>query len=134
MTRLRPKVEAATTMKDARAVITEAIDRLHQTHFGIIPSELYEDLENPNEGPGEVGLDLRLIEGRAVVSAVTEGRSAHRAGVKTGWVVDKINGKPVSEVMKTAEAAYANTGLVSAYKTWAVISRLARRGRVEDRR
>ena len=30
---LRPKVEAAMTMKDARALIREAIDRLHQTHF-----------------------------------------------------------------------------------------------------
>jgi len=121
---VRPKVEAATTMKDARAVISEAIERLHQTHFGIIPADLYEDLENPKEGPGELGLDLRLIGDRAVVTAVPEGRPAHRAGVKTGWVIDKIDGKPVSHVLKTAEAAYAKTGLVSAHKTWAVISRL----------
>ncbi len=121
---LRPKVEAATTMKDARAVMSEAIERLHQTHFGIIPAELYEGLENPNEGPGEVGLDVRLIDGRAVVSAVAEGRPARRAGVKTGWVVDKIDGKPVSQLLKTAEAAYAHTGMVAAYQTWAVLSRL----------
>ncbi|MFI5461231.1 MAG: S41 family peptidase [Isosphaerales bacterium] len=121
---LRPKVEGATTMKDARAVMSEAIERLHQTHFGIIPSDLYEDLENPKEGPGEVGLDLRLIDGRAVVTAVPEGRPAHRAGVKTGWVVDRIDRKPVSQLLKTAEAAYAKTGLVSAHKTRAVVSRL----------
>ena len=30
---LRPKVEAATTMKDARDLISDAIARLHQTHF-----------------------------------------------------------------------------------------------------
>ena len=71
----RPKVEAASTMKDARARISEVIERLHQTHFGIIPAELYAGLENPNEGPGEVGLDVRLIDGRAVVSAVSEGGS-----------------------------------------------------------
>jgi carboxyl-terminal processing protease len=121
---LRPKVDAAMTMKDARDVIADAIGRLHQTHFAIIPADLYEDLKNPKEGPGELGIDLRLIDGRAVVSAVAEGRPAREAGVKTGWVVDKIDGKPVSEVLKTAEAAYADTGLVPAYKTWAVISRL----------
>ncbi len=120
----RPKVEAATTMKDARTVISDALERLHQTHFGIIPADLYEDLENPNAGPGEVGLDVRLIDGRAVVSAVAEGGPANRAGVKTGWVVDRIDGKPVSHVLKTAQTAYAKTGLVSAYQTWAVISRL----------
>jgi carboxyl-terminal processing protease len=120
----RPKVEAATTMKDARAVISAAIGRLHQTHFGIIPADLYEDLKNPNEGPGELGLDVRLLGGRAVVRKVAEGRPAFRAGVKTGWIVDKIDGKPVSDVLKTAETAYADTGLVAAYKTWAVNSRL----------
>ena len=120
----RPKIEAAKTMKDARAVIREAIDRLHQTHFAIIPAELSEILDNPHEGPGEVGVEIRLIDGRAVISAVAEGRAAYRAGVKTGWVVDRIDGKLVSEVLKTAEAAYANTGLVSAYKTATILSRL----------
>jgi carboxyl-terminal processing protease len=121
---LRPKVEAATSMKDARAVISEAIGRLHQTHFGLIPADLYEDLQNPKEGPGELGIDVRLIDGRAVVSAVAEGRPAASAGVKTGWVVERIDGKPVAELLKTAEAAYADTGLVPAYKTLAVNSRL----------
>jgi carboxyl-terminal processing protease len=120
----RPKVESATTMKDARAKMSEAIDQLHQTHFGIIPAELYEGLENPSEGPGEVGLDVRLIDGRAVVSAISEGGPAHHAGVKTGWVVEKIDGKPVSELLKTAKAAYAHTGLVLAYQTRTVLSRL----------
>ncbi len=60
----------------------------------------------------------------AVVSAVAEGQPADRAGVKTGWVVDRIGGKPVKELLKTAEAAYANTGLVSAHQAWTVISRL----------
>ena len=129
----RPKVEAATTMKDARAVFNAAIERLHQTHFGIIPAELYEGLENPNEGPGEVGLDLRLIEGRAVVSAVAQGRPAFRAGVKTGWVIDRIDGKPVSQLLKTAARrvrAHGNgAGLSGACRH----VQTPRRGRVEDR-
>ena len=111
-------------MNEARAAMSEAIDRLHQTHFGIIPVELYEGLENPNEGPGEIGLDVRLIEGRAVVTAVAEGGPAMRAGVKTGWVVDKIDGKPVSQLLKMAKAAYSHTGMLSVYQTRTVLSRL----------
>jgi carboxyl-terminal processing protease len=124
----KPKVEAATTMKEARAVMNDAIGRLHQTHFGIIPAELQDHLENPDAGPGEVGLEVRVIDGRAVVSAVAQGRPADRAGVKAGWIVDKIDKKPVSEVLKTAAAAQAETGLAPAIQTWAVLSRL--RGRV----
>jgi carboxyl-terminal processing protease len=120
----RPKVEAAATMKEARDLISEMIERLHQTHFGIIPAELYEGVDNPNEGPGEIGFDIRLVEGRAVVSAVSEGKPASCAGVRTGWVVEKINAKPVSELLKTAEAAFAHTGLVRVLQTRAVASRL----------
>jgi carboxyl-terminal processing protease len=127
----RPRVEAALTMKDARAAISEVIERLHQTHFGIIPADIYEDLGNPKEGPGEVGLDLRLIDGRAIVTAVAEDRPAARSGVKTGWVVDKIDGKPVSELLKKAEEAYAKAGMVPAHQTMAVLSRL--RGAVRSK-
>ena len=57
---------------------------------------------------------------------MTEGRPAALSGVKTGWVVDKIEGEPVSRLLKTAAAAYANTGLVPAHQTLAVLSRLHR--------
>jgi carboxyl-terminal processing protease len=122
--KLRPRVEQAATMKDARAIINEAIDQLHQTHFGIIPADLYKDLESPHGGPGEVGVDLRIIDGCAVVTAVTEGQPAAAAGVKTGWIVERIDGKPVSQILQAAEAAYAKTGLLAARKILAVAARL----------
>ncbi len=121
---LRPKVEQAKTMADARAVMTAAVGRLGQTHFTIIPSGLYEDLENPNDGPGELGLEIRLLDGRVVVSAVTEALPASRSGVKPGWLIDKIDGKPVSNILKAAEAAYSGSGMVAAHKTIAVERRL----------
>ena len=121
---LRPKVERAKTTAEARAVMTEALRRLGQTHFEIIPSGLYEDLEHPNEGPGVLGLDVRLLEGRVVVTAVTQELPASRAGVKPGWVIEKIDGKAVSEILTAAEAAYAKSGMLTARKTIAVIRRL----------
>ncbi len=121
---LRPKVERAKTIADARALMTEAVERLGQTHFEIIPSGLYEDLENTNEGPGVLGIDLRLIDGRALVTAVSPGLAAAQAGVMPGWVIEKINGKPVSEILKAAEAAYAKSGMLVARKTIAVNRRL----------
>ena len=122
--KLRPKVEQAATMKDARAIMNEAIDQLHQTHFAIIPVDVYKDLESPHSGPGEVGFDVRIVEGRAVVTMVSEGQPASAAGVKTGWIVEKIDGKPVSQILQAAEAAYAKSGMLAARKTLAVAARL----------
>src|SRR5438093_5435258 len=42
----RPKAEAAETREAARAVMTEMLARLKQTHFGIIPGSVYEALES----------------------------------------------------------------------------------------
>src|SRR4051812_19114921 len=41
---LRPKVEAAANMDQARAVLTDMLHRLKQTHFGIVPGEAYGEL------------------------------------------------------------------------------------------
>jgi carboxyl-terminal processing protease len=122
--KLRPRVEQAATMKDARAIMNEAIEQLHQTHFGIIPVDVYKDLESPHGGPGEVGVDLRIVDGHAVVTAVTEGQPASAAGVKTGWIVEKIDGKPVSQILQAAEVAYAKSGMLAARKALAVAARL----------
>jgi carboxyl-terminal processing protease len=122
---LRPKVERAKTNAEARDVITAALERLGQTHFAIIPSELEKDLDNPKQGPGVLGLDVRLLDGRVVVTAVPEGLPAALAGVKPGWIVQKVDGKPVDEILKAAGVAYAKTRqLVPMYKIRAVDSRL----------
>src|ERR1041384_7448082 len=38
---LRPKVENATSMEQARAAMQEMLMRLKQTHFGIVPATVY---------------------------------------------------------------------------------------------
>jgi carboxyl-terminal processing protease len=122
---LKPKVERAKTDDEARQVMNEALERLGQTHFAIIASGLYKDLENPNDGPGVIGLEIRLVEGRVVVTAVQEGLPAAVAGVKPGWIIEKVDGKPVAEILRKAEAAFAKTKrLLPAYKIRAVEARL----------
>ena len=122
---LRPKVERAKTDDEARDAMSAALERLGQTHFAIIPSTVYKVLENPNEGPGEVGIETRLIDGRIVVIAVDEGLPAAAAGVKPGWIIEKAGGKPVAEILKAAESAYSHSPrLMTAYKVRAVDSRL----------
>ncbi|MDQ6677440.1 MAG: S41 family peptidase [Acidobacteriota bacterium] len=58
----RPKMERAESMESARKVLNEMIGRLHMTHFGVIPGDVYSDLEHSG-----AALDTRLIEGQAVL-------------------------------------------------------------------
>jgi carboxyl-terminal processing protease len=74
------------------------LERLHQTHFGVIPADAYETVADPSEITGEeppkdhglTGIDLRILSGHAIVTAVEPGSSALEAGVRTGWEIVRI--------------------------------------------
>ena len=42
---LRPAVEKAATMAEARKAMSDLLGRLHQTHFGIIPVDAYQEVD-----------------------------------------------------------------------------------------
>ncbi len=93
---LRPKAERAATLGELRAVLTEMLGRLGESHYGIIRKEA-EDALGPSSGqaeaaaePGDVGISVRLLGSNVVVSHVVADAPAHRAGVRLGWIVDSV--------------------------------------------
>jgi carboxyl-terminal processing protease len=116
---LRPKVEAATTMDEARAAISELIGRLKQSHFGIIPRESYAQMSAPLADDGEsgaeeakksgssgrLGLMIRAVPTEkdgvkhysALVVRVEEGSAAAAAGVKAGSTIERVGKVALSD-------------------------------------
>jgi carboxyl-terminal processing protease len=92
----RPKVEQAKSVDEVRGLLKEMLSRLHQTHFGILPATTYEAVDVVEDvnatGEGSTGIDLRVLDGQAVVTRVDPGSPAERAGVKPGWAVELANG------------------------------------------
>ncbi|MGH7247490.1 MAG: S41 family peptidase, partial [Pseudomonadota bacterium] len=123
---LRPKIERAETRDQARAVLRDMLGRLHETHFAIIPAEVYDDI-NDRSGPsaeGDVGLDARVIDGHALVTAVDVGSSAAAAGVRPGWEIAKIGGEALAPVLAKAGEVYRNSTLAELILARAVTTRL----------
>lgn len=98
----RPLVAKATTAKEARKPINDLLDSLKQSHFGIIPSETYEEMADQQKagGDGWSGLTIRLVEDQLVVVKVRKDSPAATAGVETGWVTTKIGNKTAEDVLK----------------------------------
>ena len=132
---LRPKEEAAVTMDEAREVMSEMINRLGQSHFGIFPGTVYEDAaaatgagdeDADNHGhSGATGLEVRVRDGEVLVVSVLPGSPADQSGVKPGWVVLSARGIDLAQrVEKLAEVLEDKTskGLMLAM---AMQSRLA---------
>ena len=98
----RPKAEAAKTTGELRAVIVSMLARLGQSHFAILPASADASTESSASAVGEAdpGFDVRLIGDGLVVTRVDPGRGAARAGVRPGWKLVAVAGKPVADALR----------------------------------
>src|SRR6202034_860264 len=72
----KPKIEAADSMDAVRAVMSQMLARLHQTHFGIVPADLYSNVDASHSGDVTAGIDIRVIGAQVLVTSVEPGSSA----------------------------------------------------------
>lgn len=119
---LRPKMDKAETMEQARAVMEEMLGRLKETHFGIIPAELYESVDA--QGGTWVGVDVRVLEDQAVVTEVAPGTPAAQLGVRPGWRIEKIKDDSLAPVIAKVNQAYGTSTLRELILARAVLARL----------
>src|SRR5438552_12209046 len=100
----RPRVEKASSHDEARAVIQEMIGPLGQSHFAIIPATVYSVLDEDGEGPGNTGIDARVLDGHAVVTKVDPGSPAENQGVRPGWQIERAHGIDLDPLIKQARS------------------------------
>lgn len=126
-----PRVRRALSDVELHALLQEMINRLNKSHFVIIPPEVFREigkaqaefkekirtLENKskNDEPSVlnkaeklekpayygIGIDLRVIDRQIVVTRVEKDSPAARAGLKTGCVIEKINGVSLASFLET---------------------------------
>jgi carboxyl-terminal processing protease len=130
---LRPRVEQAASIAEARRAMQEMLDRLELSHFSIIPTEAYAEIDlEKGEGSrdGVTGIDLRTIDGQAVVTSVDDDSPAERAGVRTGWAIVRIGDEDIVEKLATIGKEFEDDSYKEVIQAAAVLSRL--RGGVGD--
>lgn len=126
---LRPKVERATTVGEARQVMSDMLQRLKQTHFGIVPGEAYDELDesgavksSPSEGAP--GIDLRVVDGHVLVTFVTPQSPAANQGVKPGWEILRVEGKDLAPGLSKVREALGKSTLIDLVQNRSIASRL----------
>ena len=95
-----PRIENAKSDEEALAIMREMLGRLKQTHFGIFPAVVYNDVEGESGGDGSAGIDTRVLNGQVVVTDLDPGSPAEKGDVKRGWVVVSVNAKPLAPVVE----------------------------------
>jgi carboxyl-terminal processing protease len=122
---LRPKVEAAATMDDARSVMSDMISRLNMTHFGIVPGGVYEHLDPAKihkGGGGSAGFELRILDGQATVVTVESDAPVYAAGIRPGWRAVEAGGVNLGDLIARLQADLHPTTVRNLLITRAVIA------------
>jgi len=125
---LRPKEEKAGTMDEARAAMSEMLARLKQTHFGIVPGDAYREVsaatggDNQGTGDGGPGIDVRIVDGQALVAEIEPGSPAAAKGVKPGWEITRVDSKNLAEALrKIREGLGSQSTLLDLMQSHAVV-------------
>ncbi|MEM9372267.1 MAG: S41 family peptidase [Planctomycetota bacterium] len=118
---LRPQAEQNRTLSESRALINEMVGRLNQSHFGVIPEAVdpnaiaaeasrSEDADAPAEvstggGRGDLGLTLRVVDGRALVTHVRSAGPADDQGVRMGWALARVRDREIDGIISRLSEA-----------------------------
>ncbi|HXF27216.1 MAG TPA: S41 family peptidase [Bryobacteraceae bacterium] len=111
---LRPAIEKASTMDQARAVMDDMLSRLHETHFAILPSDVYSSMDEDRArswGDGTLGMDLRVLNGHAIVTSIDPDSPAEKSGVRPGWEIVRVRGKDFAPLIARLEKSYRQSSL-----------------------
>jgi len=143
---LRPQIARDATMLAARRTLSDLIGRLDTSHFAIIPTGKPTSASSADRyagsdellakvapairsaeqryDRGDTGIVVRVLENQAVVVEVFPKSPAEVLGVRPGWIVQKIDGTRVEEILDRAERTYADAPLRELALARAIQSRL----------
>ncbi len=94
---LRPQARTA-SLDSLHAVINRMIARTGLSHFGLMPRDAADalaeadvtDAEASGSDRGGLGLQLRLLDDRILVTEVDADSPAARAGIAPGWILESV--------------------------------------------
>jgi carboxyl-terminal processing protease len=89
-----PRISTAEDDEAFYILINEMCFELGVSHIAVIPPDSGM-LEPVLSAPGSVGIDIRLIDDEAVITAIKPGSPADQAGLRTGYVILSIDGVSV---------------------------------------
>ncbi|MBA4124940.1 MAG: hypothetical protein H0X72_21045 [Acidobacteria bacterium] len=110
----QPQAEAAKSDAEFHGVLNRMLRELKLSHFAVY--QMTAPVQTVKFVPGIIEIELKMLDNQAVVSRVQTGSTAEQAGLKSGFVIEKIDGKTVAELLAPLEKSFAKRPLPEAQK------------------
>ncbi len=99
--RYEARLEAVRTESELYDLLRQMLGELRRSHFQIFPPGTFiERGSEAVEKRGNVGLDVRILGSRVVITRVWAGSSAERVGLRPGFVLRRVGDQEVSELLR----------------------------------
>ena len=100
----KPQLVAAGNKEESILLINQMLFELNLSHLlAVRPDDMKRYLP-VLFAEGGIGVDVRLLDGEAVITMVRTGTPAAHEGLRPGLVIEQIDGKPVEEIIQEGEA------------------------------
>jgi carboxyl-terminal processing protease len=122
-----PQVDQVTSELQLYRLLQKMLGELKQSHFSILPTEAAgtEGQSSVQSIEGQIGVQLRFINGQAVITKIEADSTGSRAGLKPGFIVKGVNGIEVAALVKPLEASDIPNSYRTLLKARAIENRLS---------
>jgi len=100
----KPQIAAAENKEESFLLINQMLFELNLSHLLAFYPDDMKIYIPVLFAEGEIGVDVRLLDGEAVITMVRSGTPAVQAGLRPGLIIERIDGKPVEQIIQEGEA------------------------------
>lgn len=93
-----PRVADLKSDAELYRLLQQMLGELHQSHFNIIPPEAVISDETSEPPTGGIGIEVRMIDGAAIITRVEPDSAAAQAGLRIGFAIKQAGEKTVEDL------------------------------------
>jgi C-terminal processing protease CtpA/Prc len=99
----KPKIASAESDSKFYKITNQMLFELNLSHLLVSPREELKRYMPILFAEGTIGVDVRWMDGDTVITAVKPGSAADAAGLRPGYTIEKINGKPLKQIVSNED-------------------------------
>ena len=101
--RYLPQIVAAGSLDEFNRIANRMLFELEMSHLLVASESMLKKYMPVLFAEGSSGLDVRWMKHLAVINKVKTGSPAHTAGLKPGFVIKQIDGRDVTDIVRTGD-------------------------------
>jgi len=98
--RYQPKIASAKNDEDFHSLVNKMLWELKVSHAAFISPGRFAAVEPIVFAEGGIGINMRMLKGNAVITSVDPESPGHRAGLRSGFIIQAIDSIPIAQIEK----------------------------------